>query len=171
MPRFSEDIPLSPSAQRKAEGIERYANTIHEDTGCLLKRDRTTCCVPVHMQTDTVSQSYTFPTAPQPQLPFVHIWPDPNEVGRVWRPDLGIPCGPHEVVKALLRRGAPAGAGKRRGWVEGLHAIHRELLAKEWEPTRDGVNFAAIVCEVDKHMAPDATVTTDAGNFGSIVHR
>ena len=70
--------------------------------------------------TDSVSQSYSFPTAPQPQLPFVHIWPDPNEVGRVWRPDLGIPCDPYEVVKALLRRGAPADANKRRGWVDGL---------------------------------------------------
>ena len=35
----------------------------------------------------------------------------------------------------------------------------------------DGVNFAAIVCEVDKHLAPDATVTSDAGNFGSFIHR
>src|SRR6202790_1435625 len=52
--------------------------------------------------TDSVSQSYTFPAAPQPQLPLVHIWPDPNEVGRVWRPDLGMPCDPYEVVKALL---------------------------------------------------------------------
>jgi len=121
--------------------------------------------------TDTVSQSYSFPSAPQPQLPFVHVWPDPNEVGRVWRPDLGMPCGPYEVIKALLKRGAPADAGKRRGWVDGLHAIHRKLLAKEWEPTDDGLNFAAIVCEVDQHLAPDATVTTDAGNFGSFVHR
>ncbi len=46
-----------------------------------------------------------------------------------------------------------------------------KLLAKEWDATDDGVNFAAIVCEVDKHLAPDATVTTDAGNFGSFVHR
>jgi acetolactate synthase-1/2/3 large subunit len=121
--------------------------------------------------TDTVSQSYTFPTAPQPQLPFVHVWPDAGEVGRVWRPDLGLPCSPSEVVKALLRRGAPADMEKRRGWVAGLNTIHRKLLAKEWEPTADGVNFAAIVCEVDKHLAPDATVTTDAGNFASFVHR
>jgi acetolactate synthase I/II/III large subunit len=120
--------------------------------------------------TDSVSQSYTFPTAPQPQLPFVHIWPDPEEVGRVWRPDLGMPCSPYEVVKALLQRVAPADAGKRRGWVDGLNAIHRKLLAKEWEPTSDGVNFAAVVCEVDKHLAPDATVTTE-GNFASFVHR
>jgi acetolactate synthase-1/2/3 large subunit len=121
--------------------------------------------------TDTVSQSYTFPRAPNPQLPFVHVWPDANEVGRVWRPTLGLPCSPHEVVKALLRRGAPMGAAKRRGWVDGLHAIHRKLLAKEWDPTSDGVNFAAIVCAVDKHLAPDATVTSDAGNFGSFIHR
>jgi acetolactate synthase-1/2/3 large subunit len=121
--------------------------------------------------TDTVTQSYSFPAAPQPQLPLVHVWPDPNEIGRVWRVDLGMPCSPHEVIKGLLARGVPGGLGKRRGWVDGLHAIHRKLLAKEWEPTTDGVNFAAVVCEVDKHLADDATVTTDAGNFGSYVHR
>jgi acetolactate synthase-1/2/3 large subunit len=104
-------------------------------------------------------------------LPFVHVWPDANEIGRVWSPDLGLPCSPHEVIRALLKRVTPDGAGKRRGWVDGLHAIHRRLLAKEWDATTDGVNFAAIVCEVDKHLADDATVTTDAGNFGSFVHR
>lgn len=121
--------------------------------------------------TDSVSQSYTFPAAPTPQLPFVHVWPDANEVGRVWRPTLGLPCSPHEVIKALLARGAPKDAGKRRGWVARLNAIHRQLLAKEWDETSDGINFAAIVCEVDKHLASDAIVTTDAGNFGSFVHR
>lgn len=121
--------------------------------------------------TDTVSQSYSFPTAPQPQLPFVHVWPDPNEVGRVWRPDLGIPASPHEVIKSLLRLEALGDAAKRQGWVDGLHKIHRSLLAKEWEPTTDGVNFAAVVCEVDKHLEEDATVTSDAGNFGSFLHR
>jgi acetolactate synthase-1/2/3 large subunit len=75
------------------------------------------------------------------------------------------------VIKALLTRGAPGGADKRRGWVGGLHAIHRKLLAKEWDATTDGVNFAAVVCEVDKHLADDATVTSDAGNFGSFIHR
>ena len=121
--------------------------------------------------TNSVSQSYTFPNAPKPQLPFVHVWPDPNEVGRVWRPDLGLPCSPYEVIRGLLRRSTPADADERRPWVAGLNRIHRRLLAKEWDPTADGVNFAAVVCEVDKHLAPDATVTTDAGNFASFVHR
>lgn len=121
--------------------------------------------------TDTVSQSYSFPAAPQPQLPLVHVWPDANEVGRVWRPDLGMPCDPHEVIKGLLARKPPSDAAKRRGWVDGLHKIHLSLLEKTWEPTTDGINFAAIVCEVDKHLAPDAVVTSDAGNFGSYLHR
>ena len=60
--------------------------------------------------TDTVSQSYSFPTAPQPQLPMVHVFPDPNEVGRVFRPELGIPASPLAVLRALLKRGRPAGA-------------------------------------------------------------
>lgn len=121
--------------------------------------------------TDPVSQSYSFPAAPQPQLPLVHVWPDANELGRVWRPDLGIPASPAEVIRGLLRRGTPEAAEKRQGWVNGLHEIHRDLLAKEWDPVPDGVNFAAIVCEIDKHLAPDATITTDAGNFASYVHR
>ena len=121
--------------------------------------------------TDPVSQSYSFPTPPEPQFPFVHVWPDADEVGRVWRPALGMASNPSEILRGLLKRGAPLGAEKRRGWVEGLHKIHRDLLAKEWVPASDGVNFAAIVCEVDRHLAADATVTTDAGNFASYVHR
>ena len=62
--------------------------------------------------TDTVSQSYSFPNAPDPQLPLVQVWPDPNEIGRVFRPDLGIAAEPAAVIRALLRRGAPAGAGR-----------------------------------------------------------
>ena len=121
--------------------------------------------------TDSVSQSYSFPTAPRPQLPLVHVWPDGNEVGRVLRPDLGLACDPHAVVQALLARGAPSDAGRRHAWVAELNAFHRRLLAPVWDATDDGVNFAAIICEVAKHLTPDAAVTSDAGNFSSFIHR
>ncbi len=121
--------------------------------------------------TDSVSQSYSFPTAPQPQLPLVHVWPDANEVGRVFRADLGMACDPAAVVAGLLARGAPSGAAKRAGWVAGLNAIHRRLMEPRWDATTDGVNFAAVVCEIGRHLAPDAAVTSDAGNFSSFIHR
>ena len=120
--------------------------------------------------TDTVSQSYSFPKAPQPQFPFAHVWPDANEIGRVWHVDLGIAASPVEVIKALLAR-SPAGADKRGDWVRSLHAIHRELMEPVWDPAPDGLNFAAVVAEINKHLADDAAVTSDAGNFGSYIHR
>jgi acetolactate synthase-1/2/3 large subunit len=121
--------------------------------------------------TDTVSQSYTFPSAPEPQVPLVHVWPDANEVGRVWRPTLGIPASPAEVLRRLLNRGAPAGAAQRRGWVQRLHEIHLTQFAKDGEALPDGVNFADIVCEIERNLAADAVVTSDAGNFSSYLHR
>jgi len=121
--------------------------------------------------TDSVSQSYSFPTAPDPQLPLAQVWPDANEIGRVFRPDLGIAAEPAEVIRALLARGAPPGAAKRQGWVAGLHAIHRRLMEPGWDSMPDGVNFAAICVEVGKHLAADAAVTSDAGNFSSFIHR
>jgi acetolactate synthase-1/2/3 large subunit len=101
----------------------------------------------------------------------VHVWPDANEVGRVWRPDLGICASPHALIRALLARPAPKVSEARRAWVSGLHAIHRRLLEPQWAETRDGVNFAAVACEINKHLAPDAAITSDAGNFSSFMHR
>lgn len=121
--------------------------------------------------TDSVSQSYSFPAAPDPQLPLIQVWPDPNELGRVFRPDLGIAAEPAEIIRALLARGAPPDAAKRERWVAGLNAIHTRLMAAEWDSMPDGVNFAAICVEIGKHLAADAVVTSDAGNFSSFIHR
>jgi acetolactate synthase-1/2/3 large subunit len=121
--------------------------------------------------TDTVTQGYTFPAAPQPQVPLIHVWPDANEVGRVWRPDLGIPASPSEVIRGLLKRPPAAGVEKRTDWVKSLHEIDATVRERNSEPTPDGLDFADIACEIDKHLAPNAIVTSDAGNFSSYIHR
>ncbi len=94
--------------------------------------------------TDSVSQSYTFPEPPEPQLPLVHVWPDGNEVGRVWRPTLGMPCNPAEVVRGLLARGAPGDADKRRGWVEGAQRHPSEISGQ-------GMGNPAGRCQLRRH--------------------
>ncbi|MBW4092286.1 MAG: acetolactate synthase [Proteobacteria bacterium] len=177
--RLAEDwvLPVSPTHRRPQLFDSRHKNYggymgIRVPPKLIAEMQKADLMIALgERMTDTVSQSYRFPAAPQPQLPFVHVWPDANEIGRVWQVDLGIACAPHEVIKALLAHGAPAGADRRRGWVAGLHAIHRELLEPVWEPAPDGLNFAAVVCEVNKHLADDAAVTSDAGNFGSFIHR
>ena len=85
---------------------------------------------------DTLSQSYTFPSAPNPQMPLVHVWPDANEVGRVWRPALGLPCDPLVLLRALRRLPAPAAAqlpAGRSAWSAGLHALQAQLRAPVWD--------------------------------------
>ena len=101
----------------------------------------------------------------------MHIWPDPNEVGRVWRADLAMPCEPAAVVRALLAKGAPPNAAKRKAWVDNLHAVHKRVTKAEWQPMTDGVNFAAVIAEINTRLTDDATVTSDAGNFATFVHR
>jgi acetolactate synthase-1/2/3 large subunit len=119
---------------------------------------------------DVVSQGFRFPAAPDPQLPFVHIWPDPSELNRVFRSDLPIAADPHQVVRALLAM-APRVPPGRAAWIAKLNTIHRELTAPIHEPAPDGVNFAHVCIALAQRMAPDAVLTTDAGNFTSFVHR
>jgi len=120
---------------------------------------------------DSISQSYTFPAAPQPQLPLVQVWPDANEIGRVWRVDLPIAADPHAVIRGLLARNAPEASEGRKAWVKGLNTIHRGLLAPEWDRMEDGVNFGAVCAAMSRHIPADAAVTSDAGNFSSFLHR
>ena len=121
--------------------------------------------------TDVVSQSYSFPAAPDPQVPLVHVWPDPSEINRVFRAELPIVADPHEVVGALLACTPPAVPAGRGKWIARLNAIHRELTAPRHEPAPDGVNFATVCIALAERMARDAVLTTDAGNFTSFVHR
>ncbi len=170
-------LPVMPTHRRPHlfdAGHPNYggymASRVHADTLAEMKKTDLLISLGERI-TGSISQGFTFPAAPDPQIPLVHIWPDANEVGRVWRPDLGMACEPAAVVRALLARGAPAGASKRKAWVDGLHAVHKRVTKAEWQPTSDGVNFSAVIAEINKHLTDDATVTSDAGNFATFVHR
>jgi len=84
---------------------------------------------------------------------------------------LAVLARPAALVQALLARKPPAISAARREWVAHLNGIHRKLLAPEWESMPDGVNFAAVICAVDRLLEDDAAVTSDAGNFSSFIHR
>lgn len=176
--RLAEEwmIPVSPTHRRPHlfdAGHPNYggymASRVHADMLAEIKKSDLLISLGERL-TGSLTQGFTWPS-PEPQVPLVHVWPDANEVGRVWRPDIGMACEPWAVVRALLARGAPAGAEKRRGWVAGLNAIHKRVSAPEWESMPDGVNFSAVIAAVNKRLTDDATVTSDAGNFATFVHR
>jgi acetolactate synthase-1/2/3 large subunit len=121
--------------------------------------------------TDSVTQGYSFPATPVPKQALIHVWPDAEEVGRVWQPTLGLGCDPHAFIEALLALAPGEPPAGRTGWIGRLNAMHRKLTT--WEPvsSNDGVVFGAVVAAIKQHLAPDAVVTADAGNFTTWIHR
>lgn len=115
----------------------------------------------------SASQGFSFPRAPKPDQPMIHVWPDPVEVGRVFEPTLGLGCDPHEFIKAMLAAGPGDLPPARKEWVQRLNGAHKSVM--EWNPVsaNDGVVFGHVTAAINKHLTKDAVVTTDAGNFSS----
>lgn len=118
---------------------------------------------------DTPTQGYTFPLAPTPRQPLIHVYPDPSVVGEVFRSSLGLPCDPLAFLNALATRNS-AIRGGRDQWANGLNSVARRLSNYQPQQRADGVDFGAMVVELAKHAPKDSIITTDAGNFSSWVH-
>lgn len=177
--RFAEafDLPVCPS-HRRAHVFDSW----HPNCGGYLGSRAPKQQLDVMKETDlmlvvgerlgpTVSQGFSFPAAPVPQMPLVHVWPDPVEVGRVWQPTLGIAADADLFFEAMLAHGAAGAANGRTQWIGRLNKVHKELTT--WEPvsSNDGVVFGAVMSAIKDRLAPDAVVTSDAGNFSSWIHR
>ncbi len=119
--------------------------------------------------TDITSQGYTYPDLVRPQMPLVHVHPDPSAIGTHFAADLAIACDPCTLIAAL---GAPGSAREDRGeWIEELGAERRRIATPRTFTVNDGVPFEDVVALVGRHLPPDAIVTVDAGTFGAPVYR
>jgi len=119
---------------------------------------------------DTTTQGYRLPRAPAPDQPLIHVHPDPDQIGAVFQTALGLAVDPVAFLEALAARGqGPVPA--RKDWVAALNERARALTAYTSAQPSDGLDFGAVVDALGRRAAADAVVITDAGNFGSWVHR
>ncbi len=70
------------------------------------------------------SSGYTLLDIPYPKQKIVHVFPDPEELGRLYRPDLAICAAPAEFVEALADLQPPAVPI----WAERKSAMHDAYL-------------------------------------------
>jgi acetolactate synthase I/II/III large subunit len=120
----------------------------------------------------SATQGYTFPKAPVPEQPMIHVYPDPERIGRIWHAELGIACDPASFLEAVLTTNPPATITQgRREWIGKLHKLDQSLRRYATVTANDGVVFGAVVAEIGKHLRRDAVVTCDAGRFSSFVFR
>jgi acetolactate synthase-1/2/3 large subunit len=116
------------------------------------------------------SQSYTLLDIPTPQMTFVHVHPGVEELGRVYRPHLGIIATPAAFAIAAAAE-LPSPAELR--WAGTAKAAHEDYLGWTETPTDvpGGVNLGAIVAWLRDHLRDDAIVCNGAGNYAVWVHR
>ncbi len=93
--------------------------------------------------------------------PIVHVYPEGGEIGRVFRPALGI------VPTSTRSPSPPPRCEPVRanwdGWTEELRGLRE--AQREVPDYAGALNLGHAMRELERLLAPDAIVTTDAGNF------
>lgn len=116
---------------------------------------------------EATTDGYTIPTLEHPGQTLVHIHPDPEELGRVYRTDLALCCSMDEFAEcaALWEDAAviPFDAGAE---------AHAEWLA--WstpQATGAGMDLGPCVAAMREMLPADTMICNGAGNFAGWWHR
>jgi acetolactate synthase-1/2/3 large subunit len=115
------------------------------------------------------SQSYTLFEIPQPRQTLVHVHPDINELGRVYRPHLAINASPTAFAAALEGLQAP----NTIPWAGEASTAHADYLAYTDKATEvpGAVNLGEIMVWLRDTFSPDDILCNGAGNFSGWLHR
>jgi acetolactate synthase I/II/III large subunit len=111
---------------------------------------------------------YTLLAAPVPHQTLIHVHPSPDELGRVYQPEVAIAAVPGDFLAAM--QSLPALA--RPEWRRQTAAINAEFEA--WRAPRavpGPVDLWQIVRWLDERLPDDAIVTNGAGNYTTWMHR
>jgi acetolactate synthase I/II/III large subunit len=111
---------------------------------------------------EAVTQGYTL-LEPAGGVPLVHVHQEPSEIGRVFRPALGIVSDLNVFAKAFASlQPAPA---RWHDWTAELRALR---LKGQAVPAYEGtLNIAQVMHDLSDLLEDDAVVACDAGNFAT----
>lgn len=115
------------------------------------------------------SQSYSLLDIPAPAQQLVHVHPDAEELGRVYRPSLAIHASPTAFCKAAEGLQPPA---ELKGAGEAVKA-HQDYL--DWSGARPEtpgtLQMASVMDWLESNLADDTICTNGAGNYATWLHR
>ncbi len=113
------------------------------------------------------TRGYTLLETPRPHQTLVHAHPDPNELGRVYDPDLPIVTSLPELASALEGIGV-----LEPRWTEWTQEARREYLASfERRALPGDLDLGAVIGFLRERLPDDAVLACGAGNFTVWVHR
>jgi acetolactate synthase-1/2/3 large subunit len=117
---------------------------------------------------EVTTRGYTLLEAPRPRQTLVHAHPDPDELGRVYEPELPIVTALPELAAALGRLGV-VDPSRWEGWAGEARADY--LASLERRPLPGDLDLGEVMTFLRNRLPDDAVVTCGAGNFTVWVHR
>jgi len=118
---------------------------------------------------EATTEGYTLLASPQPRQQLIHVYPDPNELGRVFMPMLGMVADAAGFAAMLADLSASHDRSSRR---DSVRAAHAEYLASLQPLSAPGaMSLDAAAAYVNAQLPPDACITVGAGNYALYPHR
>lgn len=118
---------------------------------------------------EMTTSGYTLIEPPKPRQALVHVYPDASELGRVYRPDLGIVASIPLAARALAALAGPDGEPP---WGADTAAQHRGFEAFNAPLALPGrLQYAELVNWLSARLPPEAMICNGAGNYAIWVHR
>lgn len=114
------------------------------------------------------TKGYSIVAVPRPKQTLVHIYPDPDELGRVYQTDLPL-CASVGRFAVAARASAPAASPAWRDWSAAARQDYLDNLKPSLEMPGP-VDMRAVIAHIQS-SAPDAIITSDAGNFSGWAQR
>ena len=111
---------------------------------------------------DTATRGYTLLEPPIPRQRLVHIHVDPQELGRVYEPTLGIHAGIPEIF-AALSAALPLTARPWRDWTAGARSDYEATLSPP--PAPGTLDLGRVMTYLDDRLPPESILTNGAGNY------
>ena len=121
---------------------------------------------------EMTTSGYTLIDSPRPQQTLIHIYNQPDDLGRVYQGELMIASGMPQIAAALSALPAPSNCA----WAGTAQQAHAELLTWQSEPAlmqkeNPAVNQWQLVQTVKKLAPSDTIITNGAGNFATWANR
>lgn len=115
---------------------------------------------------EATTEGYTLVESPLPKQSLIHVYPDPDELGRVFRAALPIAADVVSFAAAVSQLAPPAAMD--RGAVATAHAGYR--AEQEPKSAPGALNLNRVACHVRDHVPADACITVGAGNYALFAH-
>ena len=114
------------------------------------------------------NMAYKFPSSTQK---FIHVLPDPNSIGKIFRTDLSIVADSENFLEQLSLIEYTKTSSNKNEWVKLCHKRYLENDAtKPPRNANDGLDFAHLIDGLGKLAPQNSIITNDAGNFTSWMH-